>query len=157
MAGYIANDDYYQDYYNSSGESGMIGGLFNFGRNLIQGACSGGMTFAGILTAIGADLTLLPNLPLEAFVLSTLEMLEIGDFAVSTYAGPVMIAIGAGLFLTARRGIARTLGIIGIIGYITAHATGLDLSPYLTQLEPMIDQATVLWSQLAPFIEGLGQ
>ncbi len=161
MAGSIANQTgqgFYGYEFNESGPAreGFVSGTIGFVKDSIQGMCSGAMTFVGILTTIGADISALPSLPLESFVKSGLEMMQLGEFSMSNYAGPTMIAIGAGLFFTARRGMARTLGLIGVILYITAYAAGIDLSPYVSELQkilgPLLQQAEGIAIAFSSFI-----
>ncbi len=133
MTSYIANPDYADYVGPKSGVfpgSRLVGGTIGFFKDIVQGMCSGAMTFVGVLNTIGTDLSILPSLPLERFVDNALNNMAIGEFAASPYAGPVEIAIGAALFLTARRGIARTLGLLGVILYIASVATGTDMSQF---------------------------
>jgi len=148
MSRYIANADYSEfigQYNAPSGLSNLFHGFAGFCKNLFQGACSGAMTIVGVLNTIGADLALLPALPLENFVHSALSQMKIGEFVTSDYAGLIEIAIGAALFLTAGNGMARTIGLLGIIIYISLAATGTDFSGLITMGQDLAVKLIPLW------------
>lgn len=159
MARYIANPDYTDFVGERRGVfpgSILVGGTIGFFKDIIQGMCAGAMMFVGVLSSIGADLSILPNLPLERFVDNALNNIAIGEFVASPYAGPVEIVIGAALFLTARRGIARTLGLLGVIFYISAVATGVDLSRFTAIAGDLFANVEAGWAYLQALQDASG-
>lgn len=149
MASYIANPDYIE--YSTAARgvypgSGLVGGTVGWVRSIIQGLCAGAMTFVGILNTIGADLSILEQLPFEAYIHSTLSSLSFGEIAATPFIGPMEIAIGAALFFTAGRGMARVIGLLGAIAYISAIATGTDLSQFTILAENLLESFEAGWS-----------
>jgi len=112
-----------------SGEHAGLRGLFGFCKDGFQGAC------AGLLGLLGA--THMTGAP-EGFaeLHSNVAWLDNiwGAFSAGGLAGPVELLGGIALFFAARRPIARVLGLLLFVGFVTAYANGYALSDMLAAL-----------------------
>ena len=83
----------------------------------------------------GTASTIAPQGTGIAYFTSILEQFSYGDFA-----GPAEMLGGIVLFLTARRTIARTLGLLLFIGVLTGYANGYNLVEMLTILSNFLGE-----------------
>jgi hypothetical protein len=133
----FGNSPAYDDRTNS-GHGGVIGGplggLFGFFRDGIQGAS------AGLLSLMGAT-QLTDGVGGAAILNSPIGALDgiWGSVADGAIAGPVALFGGVGLFLAARRTIARTLGLMLFISFIAAYANGYRLEDMISALSAAIE------------------
>jgi len=127
------------------GFGGPIGGLAGFCKDTMQGAC------AGLLSLVGAShiTATAPPIPAPGGGLATLEGV-LQNFSAGGLAGPVELIGGIVLFLAARRTIARTLGVLGFIGFIVAYANGYELPEILAALSDILERASGALQSAAP-------
>ena len=130
----LRRERYYQD--RSVGAEGPFRGLLGFCKDTVQGACAGLLSLLGathILT--GSNGVAGPVAGPESFA-AVLER-----FAAGGLAGPVELIGAVVLFLTARRTIARTLGLLLFIGFIAAYMRGYSVPDILTALSALLEGA----------------
>ena len=116
--------------------SAGIGGLFGFCRDGLQGAC------AGLLALLGA--THMTSAPAGfAELHSKVAWLDSiwSSLSASGLAGPVELLGGVALFFAARRTMARTVGLLAFIAYVTAYANGYSTADMLSVLAQLLSSA----------------
>ena len=112
---------------------GPITGLVGFLMDMVRGSCAGLLTLLGVLHMTqGAQAA--PAAPQGLETIAAIAQ----QFSMNGFAGPAELIGGLVLFLTARRGIARTLGVLAFIALVAAYAQGITLA----------DIASLAWAQL---------
>lgn len=114
---------------------GPVSGIMGFFKDTAQGACSGLLSLLGATHMMGAPTALAPANGFQSFH-GILERLASGGLA-----GPAELAGAVVLFLTARRTIARTLGVLLFIGFMAGSANGYTFSEMLTTLSDLLKGA----------------
>lgn len=114
-----------------SAAGGPVRGVFGFCKDTAQGAC------AGLLSLLGASHIMGPS-SAAAFggvqsISGLLERVASGGFA-----GPVELLGATVLFFTARRTIARTIGLLLFIGFMAAYVNGYSMQEMLTALSELL-------------------
>jgi len=117
---------------------GPIGGIIGFITDTVRGSCSGLLALLGGTHITGTASAMTLPAGTESFV-GLMEQLSVGGLT-----GPVEILGGAALFLTARRAIARTLGLLLFIGFAAAYANGYSVPEMLTALSDLLKRAAGL-------------
>ncbi len=119
-----------------AGEHPGVGGLFGFCKDGVQGACAGLLGLLGATHMTGAPAgfaELHSNIPWLDTIWSSISA--------GGLAGPVELLGGVALFFAARRTIARLLGLLLFIAFITAYANGYSASDMLSFLANVLVQA----------------
>ena len=122
---------------------GPIGNLVGFAMDATRGACAGLLTLLGGVHMTGnlsAQQAVAPP-GLEPFAA------VVQQFSMHGVSGPAELIGGIVLFLTARRAIARTLGVLVFIGLLFAYSQGYSLA----------DIASYVWSVLSAAAEAANQ
>ena len=114
---------------------GPLGGLFGFCRDTAQGACAGLLSLLGATHMMNATGAGAPSVAPQSLT----GLLE--GMAASGIAGPVELIGAAVLFFTARRTIARTLGLLLFVGFMAATANGYSITEMLTLLSDVLKGA----------------
>ena len=124
-----------------------------FCKDVVQGLLSGLMVIAGSAQMMVTDYTgsVLP----AGFSGAFFEDLFSGRMM-----GVMQIAVAALLFISTRRGSARTLGILALLGYVAFHNSGVTLeavlsgtSSLLVQLAEQLEQTSMKLAVAMP-LEG---
>ena len=118
---------------------GPLSNGIGFCKDTLQGACGGLLTVLGA-THMSAAQTSLPITTAASNIGSITGVLQ--QLSVGALAGPLELLGGVALFLTARRTIARTLGVLVFIGYLAARVNGYELSEILTIAASFLAQAS---------------
>ena len=105
---------------------GPIAGLIGFVLDSFRGACAGLLALLGASHATGAGFVSAPAAGELPGLTQVMEQMSVGGLA-----GPVELIVGFVLFLTTRRIIARTLGLLGFIGLMVAYTKGYSLEEIL--------------------------
>ena len=113
---------------------GLAGFLFDCSR----GACAGLLTLLGGLHIIqGQAAETLTSAPATSMA----GVLE--KFAAGGLTGPIELIAGVALFVTARPGMARLIGLLAFIGFVTAYVQGYNpqeiLAIALSSIERIVD------------------
>ncbi len=121
---------------------GPLRGVFGFCKDTAQGAC------AGLLSLLGASHILAPSSAAASLggVQSITGLLE--RAASGGFAGPVELLGATVLFLTARRTIARTIGLLLFIGFMAATVNGYSMQEMLTVLSDLLRAAAGLLDRI---------
>lgn len=114
---------------------GPFGGLIGFVIDALRGGCAGLLALLGGSHITGTAAPLTAPAGFESLT-GLLQNISAGGLT-----GPVEILGGAALYLTARRTIARTLGLLLFIGFITAYANGYSTAEILTALSKLLSSA----------------
>lgn len=112
---------------------GPISGLIGFFMDTAKGACAGLLTLLGGTHMMGSVNAQQLAAPVGLESITTL----LQQFSMGGFSGPVELLGGIVLFLTARRTIARTLGLLAFIAMVVAYTQGytlVDLLPLLSSL-----------------------
>lgn len=122
---------------------GPIGNLVGFFMDATRGACAGLLTLLGGIHMTGSATAQPIAAPagLEPFA----AMVQ--QFSMNGFSGPAELIGGIVLFLTARRAIARTLGLMAFIGLLVAYSQGYSFA----------DIASYIWSVLGAAAEAANQ
>lgn len=112
---------------------GPIGSITGFCKDGMQGACAGLLSLLGA-THIAASPT--PIASTGAGFESLPAILQ--NFSAGGIAGPVELLGGIVLFLAARRTVARTIGLLGFVGFLWAYANGYELPEMLSFLSDLL-------------------
>ena len=122
---------------------GPIGNIVGFVMDATRGACAGLLTLLGGIHMTGSVNAQQISMPagLEPFA----AMVQ--QFSMNGFSGPAELIGGIVLFLTARRAIARTLGILAFIGLLFAYSQGYSL----------VDIASYVWAVLGAAAEAATQ
>ena len=125
------------------GYGGPIGNIVGFAMDATRGACAGLLTLLGGIHMTGSVNAQQISMPagLEPFA----AMVQ--QFSMNGFSGPAELIGGIVLFLTARRAIARTLGILAFIGLLFAYSQGYSL----------VDIASYVWAVLGAAAEAATQ
>ena len=118
------------------GIGGPLGGIVGFITDATRGACSGLLALMGGAHITGTASTITPQGSGLSYLTSILE-----QFSYSGIAGPVEVLGGIALFLTARRVLARTLGLLLFIGLLAGYANGYSLADMLGILSTALQAA----------------
>ena len=110
-----------------------IGGLIGFFVDAVRGACSGLLALLGGTHITGTASTITPA---GAGFDALPQILE--QFSAGGLAGPAELLAGIVLFMTARRTIARTLGLLAFIAFTVAYVNGYSLVDMLTALSDFL-------------------
>ncbi|NNE42407.1 MAG: hypothetical protein HKN14_15980 [Marinicaulis sp.] len=105
---------------------GSIAGLIGFALDAFRGACAGLLGLLGASHTTGAGFVSAPAAGEMPGLTQVMEQMSVGGLA-----GPVELLGGLVLFLTTRRTIARTLGLLGFIGLMAAYSNGYSLDEIL--------------------------
>lgn len=111
---------------------GPLRGVFGFCKDTAQGACAGLLSLLGASHLLGAPSSVASVGGVQSFS----GLLE--RFATGGFAGPVELIGATVLFLTARRTIARTIGLLLFIGFMAAYVNGYSLAEMLSALSELL-------------------
>lgn len=118
-----------------AGEHGGVGGFFGFCKDGFQGACSGLLGLLGATHMTGAPAGF-------AQLHSNISWLDTiwSSISAGGLAGPAELLGGAALFFAARRTVARLLGLLAFVAFISAYANGYSASDILSALADVLTQ-----------------
>ena len=111
---------------------GPVRGVFGFCKDTAQGACAGLLSLLGASHMMGASSAATSLGGVQSFS-GLLERVASGGFA-----GPVELLGATVLFFTARRTIARTIGLLLFIGFMAAYVNGYSLVEMLNALSELL-------------------
>ncbi len=118
-----------------NGANGPLRGIFGVCKDTAQGACAGLLSLLGASHIMGASSSVASVSGVQSFS-GLLEQVASGGLA-----GPVELLGATVLFFTARRTIARTIGLLLFIGFMTAYANGYSMPEMLTALSELLKGA----------------
>ncbi len=119
-----------------AGEHAGFRGLFGFCKDGVQGACAGLLGLLGATHMTGAPEGFAELHSHVAWLDTIWSSISAGGLA-----GPVELIGGVALFFAARRTIARLLGLLLFVGFVTAYANGYSASDMLGFLANLLAQA----------------
>lgn len=124
---------------------GPIRGLIGFATDATRGACSGLLALLGGMHMTGAVSAQQFSAPAGLESLGAmLQQMSMGGIA-----GPVELIGGLALFLTARRAIARTLGLLAFIAFVVAYAQGYSIADMIAFISTLFTGAAGALEQFA--------
>ena len=146
MAGAIDARGAYYDTRASdgSGYGGPVASFIGFASDAVRGMCAGLLALLGGMHITGAAA---PAASYDAGFEPLSGLLQ--QLSVTGFSGPAELIGGVILFLTARRAIARTLGLLAFIAFLLAYANGYSLSDMLTALSSLLAWASGALDQAA--------
>lgn len=121
---------------------GPLRGVFGFGRDTAQGACAGLLSLLGASHIMGSS-SAAASLGGVQSMSGLLERVASGGFA-----GPVELLGATVLFFTARRTIARTIGLLLFIGFMAAYVNGYSMQEMLTVFSDLLRAAAGLLDRI---------